>query len=364
MNPYEKYNLRDNPFQFLTPSFDNGGELTWADMKKVKSEIEHTYSRIINKTTRQVVLNWGPYGGGKTFAAYYFIENIKHEKSIEHIYLRIPKIAKTSTNELFVNVIDFLSFNRIKQKISSLVKDIGEESFISFVSKKIRNEEFAEAILLLSNDDKDIQQLMHRYIYEGLTKTELKKVGLPRNISTNTDTIKFLAGVLSCFIGERGKGKVVIWLDEMEDLVYYSKRDYTLFSQLLRDLIDSLNQHFAIFLNFTLAEPEESTIELLLGGALWSRINKKIRFQHLSKEDAYQYFYDLLNAYRIRKENNILPFDEDATNVVLDNIPKNAVTPREINRYFSEIIETALEKDITSINKEFVIECLDSLKEE
>ena len=85
----------------------------------------------------------------------------------------------------------------------------------------------------------------------------------------------------------------------MEDLIYYSPKHYKIFSQVLRDLFDSLHSSVLFFMNFTLAESEESTIELILGGAVWSRITKKIRYKQFTEKNAFDYCNELLTRSKI-----------------------------------------------------------------
>ncbi len=197
---------------------------------------------------------------------------------------------------------------------------------------------------------------MERYIYSGLTKTELKQVKLSRILDKENDFIAFLSGILSAFINLKSKNpnRFYLWIDEMEDLIYYNSKHYKIFSQTVRDLCDRLNKNFTIFLNFTLAEPEETTIKMLLGEALWDRINQKIRFKELSIDGSILYCRDLINyaQYNTRKE--FVPFNKDSIKLILENIPSAELTPREINKRCSVIIEYSLKEGISNITKQIV----------
>lgn len=365
MNNYNSLNLKDNPFKDLTPSiWSEGANLKWAGMKTLKEKINKVYNRTINTNQRQVILNWGPYGGGKTFSAYYFLNEFKSKTSIEQIYLRVPKEGKNSSKEFFITIIDFITYEKIQQRIKSLVTEVGENKLFEYLNNKIRNSVFARAIIKIADEDEEISSLMQRYIYNGLTNSELKTLNIPRNIFSKNDIVKFLAGLLLCFIinDTPKRGKTIIWLDEMEDLVYFSQKDYTSFSQLLRDLIDTINENFTIFINFTLAEPEESTVELLLGGALWSRINNKIRFKEFTTDHAIEYINDLIKMYQIDAK-DLKPFNKEGIDFILANLPKQ-LTPREINRYFGEVIEYAVSNKKNQIDIDLIKECLNNLNDE
>ncbi|KMQ61153.1 hypothetical protein ACM40_15780 [Chryseobacterium sp. BLS98] len=345
-------NLQFNPFRDITPSLSNN--LVWADMKDVKSKISKAYTDCINNSSKQIILNWGAYGGGKTFSAYYFIKEKSTEKNLQHIYIRCPKDGSKATDEFFKSIIDYISFEKLQQHINSIINNHGESALMNFLTP-ISSREYAKAICLIGSDDQDISELMNRFLYVGLTKTELKKLGLAKDIQTDTDSIKFLAGIISCFIGDGTfyDGRVVFWIDEMEDLIYYASKNYKAFSQVLRDLMDSISTSFLLFMNFTLAEGEESTIELILGGAVWSRVTRKIRYKQFSFENAKDYSLELLEQSRIDKKDKA-PFNDDVVDTVLNYIPESALTPREINKHFNSLIAYVIENDAKIIDTSLV----------
>lgn len=351
---FEALNLNLNPFADLTPELQIGKQLIWAGMAEVNTKISKVYVDIIRFPNRQIILNWGPWGGGKTYSSIYFINRPqkKGEIRLTQSYIKAPKKGPTATKEFFISIIDSITFSEIIRQVKYLINEIGEEEFLKKVGSKIASSEFAKAISLLASEDEEILELTQRYIYSSVTKTELKKLKLPRTLSSDTDSIKVLSGILFCFTGDGVffDGRFCLWIDEMEDLIYYNSAQYRAFSQVLRDLIDRLTERVTVFFNFTLSEPEEKTIELLLGGALWSRINKKIRFKELNEGDAALYVNDLINSALVNKKNNG-PFDDIAIRYLLSFIPSSNLTPREINKYFSGVLNFAIDNKKVTINK-------------
>ena len=354
MKKIEDFNLKENPFQYLTANieYDSSESSSWYGLPDLKNKIDGIYEDLVAYKPRQVVLNWGPYGGGKTFTSYHFLKYRNETYDINQIYIRSPKQGNKAGIEFYKSIINYLTYRKIKKQINHLMSIMGEDSFFEFLHARIRSEELTEALMLVGSDDESIQKTMQRYIYEGLTKTELKSLGLAKNIDWGTDSIKFLSGIFHCFIGDQSsyKGKLVLWIDEMEDMIYYSQKEYRSFSQVLRDLMDSVNQHFCVFLNFTLAESEESTIAVLLGEALWSRITRKIRFRELIEEDALIYCKESLEHNQIVKSDDYNPFSEDILKNIFDLIPSENLTPREINRYCGGILQFAMKKEVAEID--------------
>ena len=347
-------NLKFNPFKDITPSLITSN-LKWAGMDDVRLRLERIYHDCIHNNSKQIVLNWGQYGGGKTFSAYYFIKQYgSNNHNLTQIYVRTPKDGSKSTDEFFKAIIDSLTFEKIQNQIRNIIAHHSKEALFNFLAPTAGHE-FAKAICLIGTNDEEISVLMNRFLYTGLTKIELKKLGLAKDITTDTDSIKFLSGIISCFIGntELVNGRVIIWIDEMEDMIYYSAKHYKAFSYVLRDLFDSFNDGFLAFLNFTLSEGEENTIEMILGGAVWSRITRKVRYKQFSMDDAIKYCVELIDYAKINPEIS-QPLSLTSLKNVLSMIPFSQLTPREINKYLTSLINFALEQGRTEINDEVI----------
>ena len=139
----------------------------------------------------------------------------------------------------------------------------------------------------------------------------------------------------------------------MEDLIYYSPKHYKIFSQVLRDLFDSLHSSVLFFMNFTLAESEESTIELILGGAVWSRITKKIRYKQFTEKNAFDYCNELLTRSKIDSTIS-KPIDNVTINKVIKLITIGNLTPREINKHFKSLFDYASDNGVNQIDENLV----------
>ena len=107
-------------------------------------------------------------------------------------------------------------------------------------------------------------------------------------------------------------------------------------------------------MNFTFAEAEVSTIELLLGKALWTRINAKIRFTELNRADALAYCHQLINHYQIDKKKKNVPFSTEHLQLIFDLIPSEKLIPIEINRYCSNVLNLAIETDASEISRSLI----------
>lgn len=385
MSNYSRLNLRANPFEDITPieEQDDDEQIIWAGMPDLKHKLENIHRQILTNTSHRIVMNWGTVGSGKTHAAYYFgdIENLRSivpelDEEIFYVRVNIPQEGGSAVQQLCHDIVDFLTLSRIRKHIQTLITVVGREEFLKVLSRRIGSEEFAKTILLLGENDNSSQssyianpeftEMMSRYLYGSATNTELKKMGLVRPLKTTSDFVKILVGILQCLIGFSGAkgGRILLWIDEMEDLLWFTPKQYRPFAQFLRSVFDKMSHRLTIFMNFTLAEPNLDTIKMLLGEALWSRISDKVRFNELSVSEGMLYCKDLLIPYQLEDKGEYSPFTEDALRSLLETISPAYMTPRKIKEQCNALLHFAIElENVSMISKETVSTWLAQQKE-
>jgi hypothetical protein len=304
--------------------------------------------------------NWGPIGGGKTFAAYYF-KNINwfpdSDRSVINVYVRTPKEGGNAFTQLFKDFIDNYSLSAIKREIKNISNQIGEEALENLLRSSNISEEYSKAIMNLGKDDDRTSRIMTGFVFGTATAAEIKSVNLYRPLKTEPDFVKFLAGiiiVLTC--SPTASTRLFFWIDEMEDMVYFNSKQFHQFSQSIRDLVDTINEKFTLFMNFTLSEGEEDTVKTLLGEALWSRKNYDIRFKDFKVVDGIDYCKDLIHHYQIDTSIEYFPFELPAIELVLKTLPTALLTPREINKKLSSLLLFSLQNDKKIISTQVVAE--------
>lgn len=131
----KKLNLNKNPFEDLTPNI--GEPLVWAGLQTQKEDITNVYKTAFASQAKKIVLNWGPIGGGKTHAAYYFgnniIEGIEKDKC-SHIYIRLPR-EQDPIRTFVIRIVEYLLTNKISDKLNSLITSRDKKSLEAEISK-------------------------------------------------------------------------------------------------------------------------------------------------------------------------------------------------------------------------------------
>ncbi len=356
-------NLSDNPFEMITPS--PNGDFVWAGMTVQKNKITNAYEQSFLVNSRQLILNWGPIGGGKTFAAYFFKSNVPFQnpqRKVINVYVRTPKEGSNAFSQLFKDFIDSYSMSVIRNDIQEKIARVGKDNLEAILKESNISEEFAKAIIKIGDTDETTQRIISSYFYGIATSAEIKKIGLFRPIKTEPDYVKLLAGIIILLTNATiQQTRLFFWIDEMEDMVYYNSKQFKQFSQSIRDLVDTINQKFTLFLNFTLSEGEDETVKTLLGEALWSRKNYDIRFKDFKISDGVEYCKDLISHYQIDKSTMYFPFELAAIEMILNTLPTALLTPREINKKMNGLLMFARENEKTQISPQVVSEYENSL---
>ena len=354
--------LQHNPFELPPPV--NPEQTIWTGMDKIKQHFNDIFDVAASDSATQAVLNQGPWGGGKTHASVYFKnkENlpqfIENGVKVHHINVCAPKELENPAEEFYTNILDEIGMTRVTKILQDATVNLPKGDVIDILHKTLGSEELAKAFwLLATTDSAEIQAILRTYFLTKTTGSDLKKLGLARNITTARDRFRIIAGVFQCLIGlgvdqtSEQQSRVCLWIDEMEDLIYITSSQFRLITQGLRDIIDLLPRSFTLFLNMTLAEPEsEEAFDIILGSALLDCITDVIYFPELSIEESLQYVVELINNPQHRIESDQLkalprtyPFEEAALKMLLEGLKEK--TPRDINKRCRNAINFAFRAD-------------------
>lgn len=360
--------LLDNPFRTVPPH-QRSGEIVWADMAGRKKEIEDAIRFSLQTSPSNLVLNWGPYGGGKSHAALYFtqpkiLESISRETNTIAplaLMLTIPRGPSGMIRTLYLNILGKLKMDFLRGTLERLVKEVGGERALDILEKLSGNEEFANALYLLSGAPPKGQLqlfpnefLLRRYFLVSADKTEIKQLGLARNIENETDIISIMTAILNLLVLKTEDmpaplfSELFLWFDEVEELIRLSSREQASLTNFLRDLIDYVPNNLTIFLNFTLKTPgKHEDIWVYLTEAVQSRIRREFLFGTLELDDALLYVRELLAHPKYRSPelkaqcpDDIFPFDRSGLEYLFSILEPR--TPRGINETSTFLIERAL----------------------
>ena len=359
--------LRENPFIIGPPT--NPKQAIWAGLKELKGEFKNVFREAKASAPTQVVLCRGAIGAGKTHASLFFSsdqnmpETSPSVQNIEVLRAQTPTETGNPARDFYLDVIDQIGLERIGESVKEGVESVGRDVVERNLRQTVVSGDFVNALLKLfeaSPISPGAGSPLSAYFLGKCTTTELRKLGLNRNIEKTQDYFRVLAGVFHCLTGLSESPDVTqhnrfcLWIDEMENFIYFTPPQYRPFGQGLRELVDRLPYFFTLFMNFTLTSPEEyEEIELILGGYLTDRITRQIFFHEVKdQEELLQYVRELLSHHRTQEKSKTpyFPFTEDALRALLSNLQRG--TPRDVNKRCRNALMRAFEKGIFEEGKD------------
>jgi hypothetical protein len=383
--------LKQNPFPNTPPRRPE--DAVWAGFKGLKEQLDNLFLEALASPRTQVVLGRGEYGSGKTHAAIYTrradylnsFKQVQRVKGVDVYYVRTPKEPEKADMVLYRNIIEAIQFRRLRSVIKEIVTINNPQDALEKLQELTGSEALGKGLWLLGfekartgqltlfQEDNVVdpqQKLLESFFFSQITKSDLKRLGLSRDISGAQDRFHVLGCLLQCLIGLEPVNaiethrRVILWIDEMEDLINYPSRYHKPFMQGLRDLFDRLPDYFTIVMNFTLASPDYVTeIGIVAGQGFLDRITHQIYFKEPNEEEAFEYVKDLLSYYRTedpeqRGLSAIYPFDKEALCTLIANL--HSRTPRDINQRCADVITAAFQQGVITapgigiIDKDFV----------
>ena len=353
--------LREDPFTISPPT--DPERVIWAGMDVIKDEFDSVFREAKVSAPTQVVLCRGPIGGGKTHASLFFSSDKNIPKTspsvqnIEVLRVQTPTETGNPAKDFYQDVMEQIRLDRIAEAIKKNVESVGRDVVERNLRQTMVSGDFVNALLKLfetSPISPGAGLPLSAYFLGKCTTTELRKLGLNRNIEKTQDYFRVLAGVFHSLIGVSEStdvsehNRLCLWIDEMENFIYFTPPQYRPFGQGLRELVDRLPYFFTFFMNFTLTAPEEyEEIELILGGFLTDRITRHISFDEVKdQEKMLQYVREVLSHYRTQEEPKTpySPFTEEALRALMANLQRR--TPRDMNKRCHNALMKAFEKGI------------------
>jgi len=368
--------LKRNPFN-LVPDRDSNN-LVWAGFSAIKDKFNKSISECLNNIESKLFLVISRYGGGKTHSTYYYskTENLPVHTGIDPLSLIVqtPKDGSYAADEFYIQIIDRIKISRLSKIIKSLRNNyIKEITSLEKLQEKAKSEDLGRILWLLSDPDEDISFLAEQMLYGGNPNATTKmKLKIRRGIQSNTDK----AHVLSCIFQVisrfneneklRNPRKVILWIDELESLIFYTSKQYRPFTQTIRELIDFTPKHIAIFMNFSFADPSDvSNVELVIGEALIDRINTKIIFDESTLDESLEYVKELLKFYHTEDDlADYFPLNEEIVRNIIERGPQETgkpSMPRSINKWFQFVLAELNVRGLLVENPEITLEDVQSI---
>jgi len=369
---FKKLHLKDNPFRVTPPSPRE--RIVWAGCKRFKSDLEETIKFSLLTTPSKIVLIHGDWGTGKTHAMRYFSSEETLRILCNKIKIKMPFPINVSlpmsdiSRSLYLDIIKSIGIDTLESILKSILSKRREELlkkekiYLNWINSFVNDIYLTRVFSELAFGKDKLKLSAERYLLLNPKSADLDALRVPTRIETFNDMLRTLSGIFNLISlpEESNYSRVILWIDEIENVKNLSGRDLSFLRSFLRDLLDACPSNLLIFLNITLS-PGEDVAEYLqyLGDAVVARLFKRIQVPYLTDEEALEYVRELINnpVYRdpedmgeIEKRGNLyFPFDENAVRYVIEMLKsrkKTFLAPRWINHALSSALELASRDEI------------------
>ncbi|MGD1054583.1 MAG: P-loop NTPase fold protein [Nitrososphaerales archaeon] len=315
----------------------------WADNKTLLEKLLSAQADTLMFSTTKLYIFWGPYGVGKTFAVQYLSNKEVRRKILQRLskggaqtdYLTttVTAIAPRRTGDL--------TFTLYKAIMERLVDAIAEdESLVKLLRERGSSVDSAAVGRAFANMTKSI----YKTLGGDLNKQRMRESDgyrfllLERNklgkLQDTRDMIIALKMLVSCLLTRYQR--VVISIDELDNLRTSTITEKFLFSDFVRKIHDEVDNGLTLILIFSF--PSFQNVEDILQQAAATRAAEPIEFPLVTrKEDVVEYITDCMsNPDEVIEKGAVAKIAED-----LLVASGKQLTFREINKEMHRIFAMA-----------------------
>lgn len=260
----------------------SNGKGYWDTMNFQRESIINIYRRSFDDNKSQMIINWGDFRLDICDPYFFFkrdnFDSLK-EVSVDVIgvYKKVPIEGDYANTELIKNILDNLSIRKVKEELTRLLRDVGENTYIELLNQREYSKEFTKLFLKIAAEKLPLE-VIQRFIYSELTPYELKEYNIKKSLLTHDDYISFLSTIIKMITYGKDKKRFILWIGGVENIVYFKSEQFRMFARTICDLKDNVKDNLLIFLNFSLVENSLPVVFLLLGEHIASRIDHCIKF--------------------------------------------------------------------------------------
>jgi hypothetical protein len=322
----------------------------WFGFEEEKRCIEDALVGSMRQRRPCGIILQGAWGAGKTHAAKYFsakpFEYFSREGiaygGITSIYLEGPKVGSPSFAQFFHRVFNAIGFRRLRLAMEQIMTSGQTDQFEETLYAECQDEDVLTVLRSIPTNE-----LPARAVLLGKSTTKQRtQIGIIRDFKTEFEMSLLLRGLFLLLSWPSTAGglpsRVLLWVDELENLIYMRESQIQQFSQHFRTFWDH-SHNVTVVLSFSFSDPTESgTIDGVLTSALVERISDRIIFDYPDAGKTESYLVDLLEALssaNLREVEQRYPFTATGFEKLVGLA--TGQTPRTVNEAVLRIIQSA-----------------------
>ncbi len=327
---FEHVNLRAWPFNVVA---SHESAAVWVGRPDALKRIK----RLVRGATRvgasQIVFLWASFGSGKTHALRHLQRQAEAEKSLEPLYVVVPRGIK-SFKDIYQAIID-------EANASGLLGRLGSDVFSSVGGDP--PDDLSRALVRIFAGGDEARTALNWLRGEKLPVAELRSVGLGRRLDAVADVITVLNDLVA-LISSRDR-HLLLLLDEVQELGELPEKKLAESVGGVHKVFDRNPSGLTVVLAFTTGA--KSTVRNIIGETIFDRASETIVLPPLSPDEGRGLITGLLSEWAIDPGRAPWPFSEDAVTALVNHLDHSqiALTPRSLIHAFNTVLRDA-EDDI------------------
>lgn len=319
-------NLRDWPFQ-VVPSAQTSE--IWVGRPEFERRLLKLLRTIRRVPASRIVLLWAAYGAGKTHGLRYFAHQAKADEKVRALYVVTPKGIRSFLDVYHAIIEAALTSDLLSELGLALAERSGPDQPTDLRRALVR-------MVILNEPQTRTPTAWLRA--EKVPQRELRAGGISRRLETSADGIETLNELVGLVRSELDI-RLVLLLDEIQELGELGNRQLDEAVGGLHKVFDHNTDGLTLVFSFTTAARD--TVEAIIGQTLYERRSDVLTLPPLERNEAVGFVHELIAAWSIDAARAPFPFTREAIEAVVDNLPSDGLTPREVIRAFDTILRDA-----------------------
>jgi hypothetical protein len=330
---YEHLNLKGWPFNIVPSEATAAVWVGRPDAQRGLHLLLRTASRV---PASRIVLLWAAYGGGKTHALKHLQLKARERAELLALYTATPEGIR-SFLDVYRAIIDAaLEAGTLEAAGKDLFGSRGGPGRTDLERALIR-------VGTLPIDDLQVRTAISWLKAEKVPLKDLRDIGINRRLESTIDGVDCLNELIAVLQrGGKGKVKVLVLLDEIQEIEKLDKRRQTEAIGGLHKVFDRTTEGLTLVLSFTTAS--QAQVRHIIGDALFDRRGEILTLPPIDVDEGVELIEGLLEFWSIDKAKSPFPFEPAAIRPAVEAIAENSrqsLTPRDVIRGFDNVLREA-----------------------
>lgn len=328
-----------NRWPFTNVPDDESSRL-WADRSTLRAQIDRLIWRWSRYDQSTIHLMWADLGAGKSHTLRYIQARVGDDatSSMYPVYSVLPRELRNFVN-VYQAILSSIDLESLAEQTIAIVRQMGKESLIKAAFTELP--EAVTALIALLSQNESQRRTAAEWIRgtRGLTKRDLREIGVLRSIRSTDDAVAALSGIMYVMRAAKKTSRFIVMLDEAQRLGQASNKVRHDVNVGLQTWYDSSPHNLTLILSF--GSGDEAYVRHMVSPELQRREDhERLRLDLLRTDEIVDFVGDLLDQSRSKTPpDRWFPFTKSLVHNLSHNLGENGgSTPGTVMKAFNAVL--------------------------